>query len=107
MGQSAIWGTTTMKTIFTVLIMGLLVFFGGRHVSTAEEGTPSEQLGASSPKKIGPSAQEPKEQPGGEIQERGLTKVTLRKMPRGTKVKPPPNQPGEIFRLIYVIRKHK
>lgn len=93
-GQSAIWGTTTMKIVFTVLIMGLLVFFGGRHVSTAEEGTPREQPGVSSPNENVPSAQEPDEQPGGEIQERGLTKGNLKKIPRGTKVKPPPNLPG-------------
>ena len=95
MGRSAIWGTTTMKTVFTVLIIGLLVVFGGRHVSTAEEGAPSEQPDVSSPKENGPSAQEPDEQPEGKIHERGLKKGTLRKMPRGTQVKPPPNQPGQ------------
>lgn len=95
MRQSAVWDTTRMKTVFAVLIIGLLVLFDGRHVSTAEDGAPNEQPTINAPMDRGPSAQEPEEQPEGEIQERGLTKGTFQKMPRGTKVKPPPNQPGE------------
>ena len=94
MGQSEERDTPRMKTVFAVLIIGLLVFSGGLFVSSAEDGAPNEQPGVSSPKENGPSAQEPDEQPGEEIQERGLTKGTLQKMPRGTKGKPPPNQPG-------------
>lgn len=95
MRQSAEWDTIRMKTCFAVLIIGLLAFFCGRNVSMAENGEPNEQPSSNSPTDHGSSAQEPEEDPGGEIQERGLTKGPLQKMPRGTKVKPPPNQQGE------------
>lgn len=59
MGQSAGWDTTRMKTVFAVLIIGLLAFFCGRHVSTAEDGAPNEQPSINSPMDRGLSAQEP------------------------------------------------
>jgi hypothetical protein len=92
MGHSAGWGTTKMKPVFSVLIIGLLVFLHGSYVSTAEEGPPSQQLNVSSPMESEPSVKEPEEQPVGEVQERGLTKGATQKMPRGPKVKPPPKQ---------------
>lgn len=95
MKQTTLFDRKKICNFFAIVSIGLAMSIGGSLISVAGEVSAGNQSDSSVAVEHVPALQEPDQQlPAGEVQERGLKKLTPRKGARGRKTLPPPYQSG-------------